>query len=420
MLLGCIGDDFTGSSDLANMLARSGMKTIQYCGVPNGPADPSVEAGVVALKSRTIPVADAVRQSLEALDWLLEQGAGQIYFKYCSTFDSTPEGNIGPVIDALMERLGAEQTVVCPAFPATGRTVYQGHLFVNDRLLNESGMEHHPLTPMRDADIRRWLAPQTDGAVGHVSAQVVREGAAAISDALDRAAAEGKTRIVVDTVSDEDLYRIGTAVRGMKLVTGGSGLGLGLAANFREAGLLGKNREGWQGSSGRAAILSGSCSGQTRRQIAEYSKLHPTLRVEPEAVLSGTMTPQAAVEWIGAQDAGAAPLVYSSADPEVVRAAQAAFGREEVASALEGFFAATAVQLVAGGYERLVMAGGETSGAVVEALDCSALEVGPQIAPGVPGLKVAGRPVWVALKSGNFGDDAFFMKALDVLKGEAA
>ncbi|WP_113156912.1 3-oxo-tetronate kinase [Nitratireductor sp. OM-1] len=420
MLLGCIGDDFTGSSDLANMLAKSGMKTIQYCGVPDGPADASVEAGVVALKSRTIPVADAVRQSLEAAEWLLEQGAQQIYFKYCSTFDSTPEGNIGPVIDALMERLGAEQTVVCPAFPATGRTVYQGHLFVNDRLLSESGMEHHPLTPMRDADIRRWLAPQTAGSVGHVGAQTVRQGADAIAGALRQEAANGRTRIVVDTIADDDLHQIGAAVRDMKLVTGGSGLGLGLPANFRDAGLLGQGGEGWQGSSGRAAILSGSCSGQTRRQIGEYAAAHPALKIEPEAVLSGEMTPQAAVAWVREQPAGIAPLVYSSADPDVVRAAQARFGREEVASALEGFFAAAAVQLVADGYERLVVAGGETSGAVVEALDLLALDVGPEIAPGVPALKAAGRPVFVALKSGNFGDDVFFAKALNVLKGEAA
>ncbi|WP_295807560.1 3-oxo-tetronate kinase [uncultured Nitratireductor sp.] len=418
MLLGCIGDDFTGSSDLANTLAKSGMKTIQYCGVPVDPADPSVEVGVVALKSRTIPVTDAVRQSLQAVEWLLKQGARQIYFKYCSTFDSTPEGNIGPVIDALMEHLGVEQTLVCPAFPATGRTVYQGHLFVSDRLLNESGMEHHPLTPMRDADIRRWLAPQTRGAVGHVSAQAVREGPEAILAALTREAAEGRTRVVVDTIADEDLHWIGAAVRDMKLVTGGSGLALGLPANFRDAGLLGSDRETWEGSAGRAVVLSGSCSNQTRRQIAEYSQGHPILKVEPEAVLSGAMTPRAAMEWIDVQPTGIAPLVYSSSEPDEVRAAQSKFGRDEVAAALEGFFAATALELVANGYERLVIAGGETSGAIVEALDFSALEVGPEIAPGVPALKAEDRPVWVALKSGNFGDEAFFAKALDVMKGE--
>ncbi|MEM1102060.1 MAG: 3-oxo-tetronate kinase, partial [Pseudomonadota bacterium] len=232
MKLGCIGDDFTGSSDLANTLAKQGMAVVQYSGIPAADADPSVEAGVISLKSRSIAPGDAVAQSLAALDWLRAQGCTQFFFKYCSTFDSTSEGNIGPVADALAEALSADRVIVCPAFPGTGRSVYQGHLFVNDALLNESGMQNHPLTPMTDPDLRRWLARQTRRDVGHVAAGTVFQGAAAIRDALDVEHAAGRTHIVVDAIRDADLMAIGAAAAGLTLVTGGSGVALGLPANF--------------------------------------------------------------------------------------------------------------------------------------------------------------------------------------------
>ncbi|KQT83033.1 3-oxo-tetronate kinase [Aurantimonas sp. Leaf443] len=418
MLLGCIGDDFTGSSDLANTLTKGGMAVTQYSGVPKGAPQAGVEAGIVALKSRTVPVAEAVRLSLEAAEWLLEAGCRQILFKYCSTFDSTPEGNIGPVIDALMARLGTTHAIVCPAFPAAGRSLYQGHLFVGDRLLSESGMENHPLTPMRDADIRRWLKPQTTGGVGHVPAATVFRGAEAIRAAILGEAEAGRGLVVVDAIADRDLLEIGRAADGMALVTGGSGVALGLPGNFRAQGLISGAGAPFTGSDGPAAILSGSCSIATRGQVERYARDgHPVLAVEPEGLLSGAVTAQGAAEWaLSAIAQGAVPLVASSAEPEAVREAQARFGREAAAGAVETFFAALARALTRGGITRLVVAGGETSGAVVEGLGLPALAIGPEIAPGVPALKAEDRPLWLVLKSGNFGAEDFFSTALSALK----
>ncbi|KQT60635.1 MULTISPECIES: 3-oxo-tetronate kinase [unclassified Aureimonas] len=412
MLLGCIGDDFTGSSDLANTLAKGGMRVTQYCGVPSGAAEPGVEAGIVALKSRTIPPAEAIALSLAAADWLERQGCRRFLFKYCSTFDSTPEGNIGPVIDALMERLGSDRTIVCPAFPATGRSIYQGHLFVGDRLLSESGMENHPLTPMTDPDLRRWLAPQTRHGVGHVPARAVFAGPDAIRAAVEAEVAAGRPVLVADALRDEDLVALGEATRDFRLITGGSGIAIGLPALFGASpSAVGA---AWTGSSGPGAILSGSCSAMTRVQVARYAASHPAREILPDALMAGTTDAAEVAEWALAQGAEA-PLIYTSAEPATVRAAQERHGREAVAGAIEGFFADLARRLAAAGVTRLVVAGGETSGAVVEGLGLVALDIGPEIAPGVPAVKAADRPLWLTLKSGNFGDADFFETALDVL-----
>ena len=410
MKLGCISDDFTGSSDLANTLAKEGMRAVQYTGVPSKPAAPDVEAGVIALKSRSIDPKEAVAQSLKALDWLLAQGCRQIFFKYCSTFDSTREGNIGPVADALADALDAQKVVVCPAFPGTGRSVYQGHLFVGDKLLNESGMEAHPLTPMTDADLRRWLGYQSKFSVGHVSASDVFEGANAISEALSREDAMGHRHIVVDAIRDADLREIGRAAEDLKLVTGGSGVALGLPANFGcRAGVV-----PWAAQPGRALILSGSCSRATRAQVAFHAARHPVREIVAADVIEGRTTPDDVVTWAAGEDD--LPLIYSSADPEVVAQVQAQFGREVAAKAIEDFFAETATKAVAAGFTRIITAGGETSGAVVEGLRCETLEIGPEIDPGVPALRA--RPDLVlALKSGNFGAEDFFEKANKVLGG---
>jgi 3-dehydrotetronate 4-kinase len=423
MLLGCIGDDFTGSSDLANTLAKGGMKVVQYSGIPTAPAPGDVEAGVIALKSRTIAPAEAVAQSLAALDWLRAQGCRQFFFKYCSTFDSRLEGNIGPVADALIEALDADRVIVCPAFPATGRSVYQGHLFVNDRLLSESGMEHHPLTPMTDADLRRWLRPQTRHAVGHVNAGTVMAGAAAIHAALQDERAAGHALVVVDAIRDADLMEIGAAARDLPLITGGSGVALGLPENFRRAGLISGSGAAWQGLDGPCAILSGSCSTATRGQVERHKASHPAREITAEAVMAGEVTAESLAGFLLGHD-GSLPLAYSSADPAVVKAAQERFGREAVAAAIEGLFAQTARRLVEGGVRRLITAGGETSGAVVEGLGVEALEIGPEIDPGVPalkasGLKASGGPLALALKSGNFGAPDFFEKAARVLETTA-
>lgn len=411
MQLGCIGDDFTGSSDLANTLAKGGMRVVQYTGIPDQPADSNVQAGVVALKSRSIAADDAVRQSLEALDWLLAQGCTQIFFKYCSTFDSTPDGNIGPVADALAERLDAHQVIVCPAFPGTGRSVYQGHLFVADKLLSESGMENHPLTPMTDPDLRRWLAQQSRFEVGHVPAAAVFAGPSAIQKSLATEHAAGARHIVVDAIRDEDLIEIGRAARDLPLITGGSGVALGLPANFGCSAA----RVPWTDQSGKCVALSGSCSIATRRQVENHSARHPTREIDAAAVIEGRLTAQDIAEWLLNSDG--VPLAYSSADPDTVRAIQERFGRDRAAERLEGLFAEVARLAVAGGVTRVISAGGETSGAIIEGLSLTQLEIGPEIDPGVPALR-AGDNLVVALKSGNFGADDFFEKADKVLAGQ--
>jgi uncharacterized protein YgbK (DUF1537 family) len=414
MLLGCIGDDFTGSSDVGNTLAKAGMRVVLYAGVPKAAAAGDVEAGVVALKSRTCPVEEAVAQSLAALRWLEAQGCRQYLFKYCSTFDSTPLGNIGPVADALIEALAAERVIVCPAFPGTGRTLYQGHLFVNDRLLSESGMERHPLTPMTDPDIRRWLARQARHAVGHVAYGCVAQGSAAIAEALRGEQAAGRPLVVVDALSDDDLLAIGRAAADLPLVTGGSGIALGLPENFRRAGLLAAGTPTWSGVAGPAAVISGSCSTATRRQVAHYHRSHPAIEIDADQVVRGELDAGAVAAFLlGNRDA--APIAYSSAEPEAVKAAQTRHGRDVVAAALERLFAETARRLVDGGITRLVVAGGETSGAVVARLGIEALHIGPEIDPGVPALMAQGQRLALALKSGNFGGEDFFARAVAML-----
>jgi uncharacterized protein YgbK (DUF1537 family) len=420
MLLGCIADDFTGASDLANTLAKGdgpggGLATIQFFGVPDGPAPKGCEAGVVSLKTRSIAPRDAVRQSLQALDWLKQQGCRQFLFKYCSTFDSTPEGNIGPVAEALLDALGTAVAVVCPVFPATGRTLYMGHLFVGGRLLNESGMEKHPLNPMTDPDIRRWLALQTRGEVGLVPLPVVHKGAAAVAAACAAEAAAGRRLVVVDAVSDDDLRVIGKAVAGHGLVTGGSGIALGLPANFRAQGLTGADTAQFTPLRGPGAALSGSCSVMSRKQVAAYSASHPALALDPDALMCGDLGAADAVSFVmSAIDRE--PLVYSTAEPEAVAGAQSRFGREEVAGRIEHFFGEVAKGLVAAGVRRLAVGGGETSGAVVTALGIREVLVGPEIDPGVPALAAEHpTPIRVALKSGNFGGEGFYEKALAAL-----
>ena len=419
MLLGVVADDFTGASDIANTLAKGGLSTVQFLGLPTKPAPDSCEAGVVALKSRSIAAADAVTLSLEAFEWLRAQGCRQYLFKYCSTFDSTPDGNIGPVGEALAQALGARGVPACPAFPTAGRTVYQGHLFVGDRLLSESGMENHPLNPMTDPDLRRWLARQCREPVGLVPWASVRQGGAAVRKALEAAEGRGERLVIVDAVSDEDLLAIGEACAEAPLLTGGSGIALGLPRNFIRAGLATGAGAAFRPVDGPEAIIAGSCSRATLEQIEVHRRDHPVLEVEVEAVMEGAVTAEALAAFAHAHE-GEAPLVYSSASPERVRKVQEAHGREAVAHRLDGLFAETARRLAFDGVRRLVVAGGETSGAVVTALALDALAIGPEIDPGVPALaSTDGEPLALALKSGNFGAPDFFAKALRVLRGAA-
>ena len=415
-VLGCIGDAFDWWSDLANTLAKGGMMTIQFIGAPTGRAPRDCEAGVVALKTRSIAPEDAVARSLEALGWLRRQGCRQFLFKYCSTFDSTPAGNIGPVAEALLDALEAPIAIVCPTFPANGRTVFMGHLFVKDKLLSECGMEKHPLNPMTDPDIRRWLRRQTRGEVGHVAYATVREGTEAIKQAFALEIAGGRRLAVVDAISDEDLFTIGAAIADHRLVTGGSGVAIGIPDNFRQQGLLANVAARLAPMRGPGVVLSGSCAAASVAQVAEYLKTYPGMRVEPEALMSGTLTASQAFDF-AIDDLAKAPIIYSTAEPVAVAAAQQRFGGERLAAAIESFFGDLAERLVAEGVSRLVVGGGETAGAVVTALGVRSLRIGREIDPGVPAL-AADEPgsIRFALKSGNFGAVDFYAKALNALE----
>jgi uncharacterized protein YgbK (DUF1537 family) len=411
MLLGCIADDFTGASDLANTLTAAGMRTVQTIGVPEQ-GTVAADAVVVALKSRSIEPAEAVRQSLAALGWLRAHGATQILFKYCSTFDSTPRGNIGPVTQALLDELGAGITIACPAFPTNRRTLYKGHLFVGDQLLSESGMQHHPLTPMTDANLVRWLQQQMPGKVALLDYGIVSQGAAAVREHLARLAADGVRVAVADAITDEHLRSLGEGIADLALVTGGSGIALGLPENFRRKGLLALAAAEPVQVGGRAVVLSGSCSSATRAQVLAYGSGAPSRLVSADEICEQRLTPGEVVQWVLAQPPQSAPLVYTSADPAVVAQAQERHGAQQVAQAIEAFTGSLAAGLQAQGFKRFIVAGGETSGAVVQALGVRQLAIGPEIDPGVPALRGVDVPVGLALKSGNFGATDFFSKAV--------
>ncbi len=416
-LLGAVADDFTGATDLASMLARGGMRTVLRLGAPdaNEPA-PEAEAVVVALKSRTAPVAEAVAESVASWRWAAKAGAGQCYFKYCSTFDSTPQGNIGPVAEALMAETDAAQTIYCPAFPENGRTIYQGKLFVFDQLLSESGMRNHPLTPMTDADLRRVVGAQLVGGteVGLIPWRTVAEGAGAIREALAALAADGAAHVVVDALTDADLAALGQAAADMPLVTAASGLGLGLAASFGAAGrLAGGQPDALPKIGGGTLMLSGSCSTATNAQVARWRNDGcALLQLDPLAIADGRQTSDSALDWLRGQDAPA--LIAATQPPDYVEAAQKALGRDRAASLVENMLANIAVAACSAGARRFVVAGGETSGAVAKALGAERLAVGPSIAPGVPWCATMGdAPIALALKSGNFGAETFFADALE-------
>jgi uncharacterized protein YgbK (DUF1537 family) len=413
-LLGCIADDFTGATDLANTLVKGGMTAVQVIGVPDGPL-PEADAVIVALKSRTSPVAEAVAESLAACEALLAAGCRQIFFKYCSTFDSTPEGNIGPVADALVRRLDAGFALVCPAFPMNGRTVFQGHLFVGGALLSESGMENHPLTPMRDPNLLRVLGAQTDGMVGLVPSGVVEQGPAAIHLAMTELKEGGRRYAIVDATVDKHLVAIGEAAAGHPLITGGSGVALGLPANFRAAGLLTQRADAatLPEVSGHAAVLAGSCSRATLGQIGFAREHMPALELDPLKTPDAAALAAQALAWASDKLGDEPILIAASSTPERVAALQEHIGREAAGSLVETALAEVASALVRQGVRRLVVAGGETSGAVVSRLGVRQLRIGPEIDPGVPWTYAEGAGLRLALKSGNFGGRDFFLRAFE-------
>ncbi|MFE9005774.1 3-oxo-tetronate kinase [Streptomyces sp. NPDC007875] len=422
--LGCIADDFTGATDLANNLVRAGMRVVQLIDVPPGGAERPVDADavVIALKSRTAPAADAVEASLRALAWLRSAGAEQIYFKYCSTFDSTPAGNIGPVTEALMDALGTDFTIATPAFPDNGRTVFKGHLFVGDVLLSESGMRHHPLTPMTDPNLVSVLGAQTTRAVGLIDHTVVGSDAEAVRARIDDLREQGAGIAIADAVSNDDLVRLGAAVQGLPLVTAGSGLAIGLPANWGFTPSHAAAQLPPPG--GHRAVISGSVSTATNRQVLEFLRAgRPAFSVDPLRIAAGEDVSGQALAFAESHLADGPVLFYSTEAPEAVRTVQGKLGAVEAGELVERTLARVAQGLVERGVRQLVVAGGETSGAVVRALGITGLRIGPQIDPGVPWCAAplpGGDTLHITLKSGNFGGPAFFTDSFALLDREVS
>ncbi len=430
MILGVIADDHTGATDVASMLVRSGLRTVQIIGVPQATASAiepaTVDAVVIALKSRTIAPADAIAQSLAALRWLQQHGVQRFYFKYCSTFDSTAKGNIGPVTDALMQALGTHYTIACPAFPENQRTIFKGHLFVGDQLLSDSGMRNHPLTPMTDANLLRVLQPQTHCTVGLLSHAQVAQGAVALRAVVEQRHAGAAARPpgiidIADAISNQDLMVLGDALADLPLVTAGSGLALGLAAAYIQRGLVQADAHAAElpAAGGRAVVISGSCSVATNGQVRHWLDAgKPALRIDARDIAAGQPVAARALDWHAQQTQTA--MIYATSPPDEVSQLQKAFGANALGEQIEHCFAEIARGLIGQQVRRFVVAGGETSGAVVNALGVQMLKIGDTIDPGVPWtsglvgqpLLATPAPVLLALKSGNFGTEDFFSKAL--------
>jgi uncharacterized protein YgbK (DUF1537 family) len=415
ILLGCIADDFTGATDLASMLVQAGMRTVQTIGIPKEGVPADTDAVVVALKSRTIDPQQAVTESLAALQWLRDAGCRQIYFKYCSTFDSTDKGNIGPVAEALMAALDTPFTIACPAFPENKRTIFKGHLFVGDTLLGESSMRDHPLTPMHDSNLVRVLQRQTGKDVGLIEHSTVAAGTQAIVKRMESLKAEGVGIAIVDAISNDDLLQIGAACADLPLVTAGSGIALGLPQNFRAQGLLQEQdaARDLPPTKGLRAIVCGSCSQATQAQLADaIARGTPAYAIDPLRLAANEDQVAEAMDWAKPLLDQGPVIVYATAAADRVKAAQDKLGVEHAGALVEEALAEIARLLVREGVRQLIVAGGETSGAVVTALDVRSLRIGPTIDPGVPWtVSLGSTPIALALKSGNFGSTDFFTKA---------
>lgn len=410
--LGVIADDFTGATDIASFLVRAGMRTVQINQVPPPGPLPEVDAIVVSRKSRSAPITEALSATDEAYQWLRAQGTERIVNKYCSTFDSTEQGNIGPITDFLMDQLDTDFTVVIPALPINGRTVYCGNLFVNGQPLAESGMRHHPVNPMTDSNLMRLMAAQSRGQAALIDWHTITGGVDAVRQAARKLRAQGIRYAVCDTLTDADLDVLGEAFRDLPLVTGGSGIGQGLA----HALVVGRTDDRpWPMLPGRTVVMSGSSSVMTNAQVADYLATGaPVWRLDVDALVEDPDRARAEImAWVLAQDPTSAPMVCATSSPDQVRQLQDRHGAQRAAGAIEGLFADLAVGLREAGFVRFIIAGGETSGAVTQALGVSGFEVGPQIAPGVPWVRSLDGRLDLALKSGNFGDEQFFSTAVN-------
>ncbi|MBO1500886.1 four-carbon acid sugar kinase family protein [Serratia proteamaculans] len=414
MLLGVIADDFTGATDIASFLVENGLSTVQLNGVPQDELPLEAQAVVISLKSRSCPAAQAVEQSLQALAWLQRQGCRQFYFKYCSTFDSTAQGNIGPVTDALLDALGESQTVISPALPVNGRTVYQGYLFVLDQLLSESGMRNHPVTPMTDSNLLRLMEAQAQGRCGLVTATEMDRGVETVAEKLRQLAQQGIRYAVLDTLNEQHLLTQGAALKNMKLVTGGSGLAIGLARQWAQPG-QGSPQAAGAPQGEKAVVLSGSCSIMTNQQVTRYRQQAAAKAIDVARCLNDDDRAAYVTEltdWVQQQANGPlAPLLYATAEPEKLRQVQQQYGMAAASQAVESLFAGVVEQLRQQGFNRFIVAGGETSGVVTQALGIRGFHIGPCISPGVPWVRAIDQPVSLALKSGNFGDENFFARA---------
>jgi len=427
MILGVIADDHTGATDVASMLVRSGLRTVQIIGVPSASTDAGdVDAIVIALKSRTIPPPEAIEQSLAALRWLQQRGVQRFYFKYCSTFDSTSHGNIGPVADALMHALGTHYSIACPAFPENQRTIFKGHLFVGDVLLSDSGMRNHPLTPMTDANLLRVLQAQSRCKVGLLSHLQVAKGVVSLKQVVEQKITEAQKETpgvidIADAITNDDLMVLGHALADVPLVTAGSGLALGLAAAYIDRGLVKADAHAAQlpTAGGKAVVISGSCSVATNAQVKHWiASSKPAMKIDAREIAGSQPVAQQVLDWHAQQKETC--LIYATSPPEEVAALQKEFGANSLGEQIEHCFAEIAQGLIAQQVRRFVVAGGETSGAVVNALGVQSLKIGATIDPGVPWtagqvgkpLLDTAVPVLLALKSGNFGTDDFFAKAL--------
>lgn len=420
-MLGIIADDFTGASDIASFLTENGLRTVQMNGVPQQPLKEQVQALVISLKSRSNPAVEAVAQTLEALDWLKANGATQFYFKYCSTFDSTAKGNIGPVTDALLTELGEDFTVISPALPVNGRTIFNGYLFVGEQLLNESGMRHHPITPMSDANLLRLMDAQAQGKTGLVAYADVIQGVARVKQRFAELKAEGYRYAVVDAVDNAQLAILAEAVADFKLVTGGSGLAAYMAARLSQKQ---PPKNALVPKGGKTVILSGSCSLMTNQQVENYKQQAPHRYLEFEQVIANADYAEQLAQWALEQmDQGYPPLIYATVAPEKLAQIQQQFGAERASQAIEQTFAQLALLLKQQGVSNFIIAGGETSSQVVQTLGFSGFHIGKQIAPGVPWLQAIApdsqqAPIFLALKSGNFGKVSFFQDAQQLIQGK--
>ncbi|MBR9786468.1 MAG: four-carbon acid sugar kinase family protein [Vibrionaceae bacterium] len=413
MLLGVIADDFTGATDIAGFLVENGMRTVQLNGIPTTEIDVNADAVVISLKSRSCPVDEAIKDSVAALQWLQEQGCQQFYFKYCSTFDSTSEGNIGPVTDALLAELGEDFTIVCPALPVNGRTVYNGHLFVFEELLSDSGMRNHPVTPMTDSSLIRMMNAQSKGTTGLVNFQKIEQGAQAVTQRFTELKEQGHRYAVVDAFNAQHLVTLGQAAKSLKLVTGGSGLAAGLAKNWTEQ-LEDQSGAQQAGKPVKAptVVFSGSCSVMTNQQVSVYKQQAPHFAIDVETCLTNEDYSDVVFDWVMTNiESELAPLVYATADASTLKEIQSKYGAQASSHAVEQFFSKLAIKLQANGVKNFIVAGGETSGVVTQSLKVKGFHIGPQIAPGVPWVKSVEGELSLALKSGNFGDENFFAKA---------